>query len=67
MAGQRYEIRVVGAIGTAAREAFADLDIDVEPSTTKLSGELDQAALHGLIDRIQSLGLELLDVHRVSH
>jgi hypothetical protein len=59
-----YEIRVVGALGTAAREAFADLALDVEPTTTVILGDLDQAALHGLLERIRSLGLELVDVRR---
>jgi len=41
-----YEIRVVGALGPAGREAFADLAVDVEPATTVLSGRLDQDDLH---------------------
>lgn len=59
-----YEIRVAGRMGPAAREAFAGLDIDLEPSTTVVSGEMDQAALHGLLDRVRALGLELLDIRR---
>jgi hypothetical protein len=57
-----YEIRVVGAIGPAARQAFADLAIDVEPTATVLSGDLDQPALHEILDRVRALGLELIDV-----
>jgi len=57
-----YEIRVVGALGPAAREAFADLAVDVEPTATVLSGELDQSSLHALLDRVRALGLELVDV-----
>ena len=57
-----YEIRVVGALGPAAREAFADLAVDVEPTATVLSGDLDQSSLHTVLDRVRSLGLELLDV-----
>ena len=36
------------------------------PAETVMRGELrDQAELHGLLDRIQSLGLELLEVRRL--
>ncbi len=38
-----YEIRVVGALGPAGRDAFADLAVDVEPTATVLSGELSEA------------------------
>lgn len=57
-----YEIRVAGALGPAAREAFSDLVLDVEPATTVLCGELEQADLHALLDRIRALALELIDV-----
>jgi hypothetical protein len=57
-----YEIRVIGSLGPAAREAFADMALEVEPTTTVLSGELDQPALHALLDRVRALGLELVDV-----
>ena len=60
-----YEVRVAGVIGPAAREAFEDLTIRLEPSATVLTGSLDQAALHGLIERIKALGLELIDITRV--
>jgi hypothetical protein len=60
-----YEVRVAGVIGPAAREAFDDLTIRVEPTATVLAGSLDQAALHGLIERIQALGLELIDITRL--
>ena len=62
MTGASYEIRVVGSLGPAGREAFADVSVDLEPTTTVLSGELSQADLHGLLDRVRSLGLELVDV-----
>ena len=31
-----------------------------------LAGELDQAALYGVLDRIQALGLELVEIARLS-
>ncbi len=62
MARRSYEIRVVGSLGPAAREAFADMLVEVEPTITVLSGDLDQGDLHELLDRIRALGLELVDV-----
>jgi hypothetical protein len=61
----QYQVRVLGRVGPAASEAFADFGVHVEPTATVLSGALDQAALHGLIARVRGLGLELVDVHRV--
>jgi len=46
---------------------FEDLDVSVGHGVTILRAELeDQAALHGVIDRIASLGLELTEVRRVA-
>jgi hypothetical protein len=59
-----YQIRVDGSLGPAAREAFADMVAEVGPTTTVLSGDLDQAGLQALLDRIRELGLELADIKR---
>lgn len=64
MAKSSYEIRVIGALGPAAREAFADLVLDVEPLMTVLAGDLEQSELHALLDRVRALGLELVDVRQ---
>jgi hypothetical protein len=60
-----YEIRVVGSLGPAAREAFTDVAVEVEPTATVLSGDLDQASLHALLDRVRALGLELVDIRQI--
>jgi hypothetical protein len=60
-----YEIRVVGSIGPAAREAFSGMGVDVEPTITVLSGTLDQGSLHQMLDRVRALGLELVEVRQV--
>jgi hypothetical protein len=57
-----YEVRVLGSLGPAGREAFADLVVDVEPTSTVLAGDLEQAELHALLDRVRALGLELVEV-----
>lgn len=59
-----YEIRIVGSLGPAAQEAFSELSVETEPTVTVLRGNMDQAALHGLLDRVRALGLELVDIHR---
>ena len=64
MATHAYEIRVVGSLGPAARGAFADADIEVEPTATVISARLDQTALHVLLDQVRALGLELLDIRQ---
>jgi hypothetical protein len=66
MTRSAYQIRVVGALGPVAREAFDGLEMDVEPTATVLSGELEQADLHELLDRMRGLGLELLDIRRTT-
>jgi hypothetical protein len=38
----------------------------VQPVETVLHGEIaDQAALHGVLDQVQALGLELIEVRRL--
>ena len=60
----QYQVRVLGRVGPAASEAFADFGVHVEPTTTVLSGALDQPALHSLLALVRSLGLVLVEVHR---
>lgn len=64
--GASYEIRVKGRLSDSLLAAFEGLSASVEPVETVLHGPVqDQAALHGLLDRIQSLGLELLEIRRL--
>ena len=61
-----YEIRVRGVLGGSLLHAFPTLAADRDGANTVLSGELaDQAALHGVLTQIESLGLELLAVQQV--
>jgi len=62
-----YEITFTGQAGPVLRAEFDDCEISVGPATTTLRAELpDQGALHGLMQRISSHGLELLDVSVVA-
>jgi hypothetical protein len=61
-----YEIRIKGRLSDSLSGAFEDFTAAVRPAETVMRGELrDQAELHGVLDRIQSLGLELIEVRRV--
>jgi hypothetical protein len=62
----RYEIRVRGRVSDATLSTFEGMDADVATAETVLHGPVvDQAVLHGLLDRIQSLGLELIEVRKL--
>ncbi|MET8473018.1 hypothetical protein ABZY90_23920 [Streptomyces sp. NPDC006422] len=66
LSGGDFEIRIRGRIGDAFRSAFDELTVVLRPAETVLLGAgLDQAALYGILDRIQGLGLELLEVRRL--
>ena len=60
-----YEITFAGRAPPSIIADFEDFDVTVDEDTTKLRAELDQAALHGAIERMQNLGLELLAVRAV--
>jgi len=62
-----YEITFLGQAGPVLRAEFDDCEVRVGPDTTTLHAELpDQGALHGLMQRIGSLGLELVSVSSVA-
>ncbi len=61
-----YEIRIKGRVGETILASFDDLDAEIEPAETVLrADDLDQAALHGVLERVRALGLELLEVRQV--
>ena len=63
----QYEIRVRGRVTPALLARFDGLQSQVEPVETVLHGPLpDQTALHGVIDLVGMLGLELVEVRKVS-
>jgi hypothetical protein len=60
-----YEIRVRGLLGGTLRGAFPDLRARADGAETVLSGPVvDQAALYGVLDQIEALGLELVELRR---
>ncbi len=62
-----YKIRVKGHLEKHWETWFDGMTLTAKPiGETLLSGLVrDQAALHGVIDRIRDLGLPLLSVRRV--
>jgi hypothetical protein len=63
--GGSYEIRIKGRLSDSLVAAFEGMTASVEPVETVLHGPVeDQSSLHGLLDRIQSLGLELVEIRR---
>jgi hypothetical protein len=65
MKSTHYEITVRGRLSDTLIGAFDGLTATPTAAGTVLSGEIaDQAALYGVLERIESLALELLDVRR---
>ena len=64
--GGSYEIRIKGRLSDSLLAAFEGLTASVEPVETVLHGPVqDQSSLHDMLDRIQSLGLELVEIRRL--
>jgi len=62
-----YEIKVPGHLDESWTEWDGRMTITIEseddcPPVTTLTGAVDQAALHGLLRRLYSLGLPLISV-----
>jgi hypothetical protein len=61
-----YEIRIRGRVGESVLGSFDDMDAAVGSGETVLTGTIiDQAQLHGLLERIQLLGLELIEIRQL--
>ena len=65
MPDRLWEIHICGVLPDLVLADLDGLDATVEPATTVLCGRLqDEAALHGVLDRLQSLGLQLVEVRQ---
>jgi hypothetical protein len=61
-----YEIRVTGVLPPEALLDFERLTASVEPVETVVHGPLqDQAALHGLLARLETFGVQVIEVRRL--
>lgn len=62
----RYEIRVEGVLGSHWATWFGGMRIESDDTQTVITGLLaDQPALHGLITKIQDIGLCMISVRRL--
>lgn len=63
--GKYYTIRLREKLDDGWREWFETMTITTDGAGTTLAGHLpDQAALHGIIARIQRLGLQLIAINQ---
>jgi epsilon-lactone hydrolase len=61
-----YQIHIRGLLGDTLLIAFPGLGAETRSNVTVLTWTLvDQAALHGVLAEIETLGLELLEVRRL--
>ena len=65
MRPHHYRIIVSGRLGKFTREVFEDLYVEYDGANTGLTGELDQVALYGVLNRILAFGLELVALNRL--
>jgi hypothetical protein len=61
-----YVIRVKGRLSPELTDAFPSLTAETEPAQTVLHGHLDdQAALAGIVNHLDMLGIDILEVMQV--
>jgi hypothetical protein len=65
--GAEYRIVVRGELDSRFANLFNGMQMEQRDGETVLTGRvLDQAQLHGFIERLEELGLELLTVEQIS-
>jgi hypothetical protein len=66
MTSSCYEIRVTGVLPPEALLDFDRLTASIEPVETVVHGPLqDQAALNGLLARLEAFGMQVIEVRRL--
>ncbi|MBI4675064.1 MAG: hypothetical protein HY741_25775 [Chloroflexi bacterium] len=62
-----YQVRIEGHLGCQWTDWFGGMTITLQDNgETLLTGAvIDQAALHGLLEKVRDLGMPLLSVNRV--
>ena len=63
----RYRVVVRGRVGREFADTFEQLELDSNGGESSLTGTFaDQAQLHGLLDRLQDLGIPIVSVNPVA-
>jgi hypothetical protein len=62
----RYAIRIHGHLGATVLSAFPALASRWHGAHTVLTGVLDQSALYGVLAEIEALGLDLVELRRLT-
>ena len=65
-ASARYLIRINGHLGATLLSAFPEMAAVPRGPETVLTGVLDQPGLYGVLAEIEALGLDLLEVRRLT-
>ena len=61
-----YVIRINGHLGATMLSAFAALAPHYHDAHTVLTGLLDRSALYGVLAEIEALGLDLLELRKLT-
>jgi hypothetical protein len=62
----RYQIRINGHLGATVLSAFPALAPQRRGAHTVLTGLLDRSALYGVLAEIEALGLDLLEIRKLT-
>ena len=63
---RRYRIVVRGRLGEHLATSFGQLELESKAGESVLTGTVaDHAQLHGLLDRLRDLGIQLVSVNPV--
>ena len=62
----RYRIRIHGHLGATAPSAFPAMASQQHGADTVLTGLLDRSALYGVLAEIEALGLDLLEIQKLT-
>jgi hypothetical protein len=62
----QYVIRINGHLGAAVLSAFPALAPQHHGSHTVLTGPLDRSALYGALAEIEALGLDLIEIRKLT-